>query len=309
VDGAGVAYYEVLEESAATADETDESGAEMTAASAEVPVEIMEALDNASYPLDYTEADSIQLTDGEYREPAAEDSAAEIVTRMTEHVAISELSNGQQIGAVILTTQTGGTGTFYDLVVMNVQDDQLTDPTRAYMGDRIIVNDLSIENDQIVADLVVQGEEDPFCCPTQQVIQTYELDNGQLAQVGSEVIGTVESEPEAAAPITNIVWNWQELITPVEQITVDDPENYTIEFQEDGFVNVVADCNRGSGVYEINSNNISIDITATTLALCEEGSLGELFFTSLGNAAIFFFDDGDLMIDLFADGGTMRFFQ
>jgi uncharacterized lipoprotein YbaY len=43
------------------------------------------------------------------------------------------------------------------------------------------------------------------------------------------------------------------------------------------------------------------------LAECEPDSLSDQFLQSLGVAAIPFFQDGKLYMDLFADGGTMRF--
>ena len=46
---------------------------------------------------------------------------------------------------------------------------------------------------------------------------------------------------------------------------------------------------------------------ATTLIECPPGSLGREFTRDLEAAAIVFFQDGDLLIDLFADAGTMRF--
>jgi len=44
-----------------------------------------------------------------------------------------------------------------------------------------------------------------------------------------------------------------------------------------------------------------------TMAACPEGSLSDDFVQYLGFAAIYFFEEGDLYIDLMADGGTMRF--
>ncbi len=324
-EGSGVASYEVLEESAATGEEVAEidnavpetpeaveSSADTAgeaAASAEAAEEIVDAVANASYPLDYTGTGTIQLANGSYSEPAAEDSAAEITTSLTDHIAVGQLSNGQNIVAVILTTQTGGTGTFYDLVVINEQDGLLTNPAAIYLGDRIVVNSLDIENGQIVVDMVVQGPEDPFCCPTEHEIQIYELQNGTMVQVSSEVQGTVEPQTEAVPEIANILWKWQELVTPVEQITIDSPDNYTVKFKEDGLVDISADCNVGSGTYELDGSNISINVTATTLALCDEGSYGDLFFRSLDNVAIYFMDGENLMMDQVADAGTMRFFE
>ncbi len=306
VEGAGVATYEVLDESVETADEAATSDPSMSK-EVTVPAEIVEALGNSSYPLDYTGNGIIQLTGGEFREPAAPDSAAENVTQLTEHIAMGELSSGQSAVAVILVSQTGGTGTFYDLAVLQEQDGVPSNPVLTYLGDRIVVNNLAIENGQIVVDMIVQGPEDPFCCPTQEVISTYELDNGELVQISNEVIGTFDPQAEDSSAITKIVWKWQELITPLEEMIIDDPENYTVEFKEDSTLFVTADCNFGSGTYRLEGSSLFIDIRSTTLNSCPEGSLSNLLFSSLNNAGSYFMDGNDLMIDQVADSGTLRF--
>ena len=321
----GVATYDSPETSATTdgavgendinvteaAETLDTESAESDGASdaTAVPAEITTALQNASFPLNYTGSGTIQLTDGEYRQPAAEDSASEIITQLTDHVATGEMSSGEQMVAIILTSQTGGTGTFYDLIVMNEQSGLLTNPISTYLGDRIVINNLTIENDQIIVDMVVQGPEDPFCCPTQQVVHIYEFQGGELLQVSSEVTGTVEPQSVETPEFAGVIWKWQELTTPVEQVAIDSPERYTIEFKEGGELSVSADCNIGSGTYEIEDENIAINITSTTLALCSEGSYGDLFFSSLDGASSYFMDGDNLMIEQVADGGTMRFFE
>jgi heat shock protein HslJ len=296
----------VLDESVETADEAVTSDPS-TGEEAAVPAEIVEALGNASYPLDYTGTGIIQLTGGEFREPAAPDSAAENVTQLTEHIAMGELSSGQSVIAAILVSQTGGTGTFYDLAVLQVQDGVPSNPVTTYLGDRIVVNNLAIENGQIMVDMIVQGPEDPLCCPTQQVISTYELDNGELLQTSSELMDTVDPSAESLSPITNIVWKWQELTTPLENVTIDNPEKYTVEFYEDGSLSITADCNFGGGTYKLDSDRLTIDIRSSTLTSCPEGSYSNLFFSGLNNAGIYFMDGDDLMIDQIADSGTMRF--
>lgn len=295
------------EEPVASTDEGDETTAAATGDDIIVSEELATAVGNASYPIDYTGTGSVQLTDGEFRQPAAEGSAADILTQMTEYVAVGELNNGQQVVAVILISQTGGTGTFYDLAVLAEQDGQLVSLDATYLGDRIIVNTLSIEDGQIVVDMIVQGPEDPFSSPTQQVLQTYELQDGELVLTTNEVMGTVEPQPEDESDIMGVVWAWQELTTPVEQLTIDNPEKYTIEFLPDGLVNVLADCNSGTGTYDMTGDQLSIDITSTTLALCASESHSDLFFRGLNAAALYIVQAEELYIDQFADSGTMRF--
>ncbi len=320
VNGSGVATYTIItadeaatnETTVSTGNDTAENYSEVEAeSSAETPVpdEVIVGAANANYPLEYTESGTAQLTDGEYREPVAADSSAEIVIQMSDNIAVGELNDGQQAIAVILVSQTGGSGTFYDLAVLTEQDGQAVPTAVTYLGDRIIVNSLAIEDGQIVVDMVVQGQEDPFCCPTQHVVQTYELQGEELVQTSSEILGAVDPQVEELPEITGIVWKWQNLVTPVEEIIVAAPDKYTFELQPDGLVSVKADCNSGSGDYVIDGSQLTINITSTTLALCEPGSQSDLFFRSLNEAALYFIEEDLLYIDTPADGGTLSFSQ
>ncbi|MFN2277052.1 MAG: META domain-containing protein [Candidatus Promineifilaceae bacterium] len=122
------------------------------------------------------------------------------------------------------------------------------------------------------------------------------------AEAGSEAVA-------ARIDLAGTRWQWMQMVTPVETFVPDDPGQYLMEFMADGVIGIQADCNSGSGTYETNPSegSISINITNTTLALCPEGSLSDQFIRSLNAAAIYFDQDGNLFIDLFADGGTMEF--
>lgn len=136
-------------------------------------------------------------------------------------------------------------------------------------------------------------------------------DGADAAAEEAEEPQATESEAAAAVPgaleLTGSSWQWVEMVTPIETVTVDEPGNYILEFMPEGLVGVQADCNSGSGTYEASGGSLSINITSTTLALCPEESLSDLFIRSLNAAAIYFDQGGNLFIDLFADAGTMEF--
>ena len=138
-----------------------------------------EALQNAEYQTEWTPEGTVRLEDGEYRAPAAPGSASEIVITLTEHVAVGELG-GETAAAVILTSSGGGSGTFAELHVMVERDGQPHDIAWTLLGDRVQINSLSINNDEILVDVVTHGPDDPMCCPTQQVVQTYTLQGEEL---------------------------------------------------------------------------------------------------------------------------------
>ncbi len=398
---------------------------------------LLAALGNVTYQSEFTASGEAPLQDGVYTEEAAPDSATMTTVMLTDDVAYGELSTGQKGAAVVLVTDPGGSGTFYDLAVVVPQDGQLTNVATTPLGDRVQVNSVDIVDGSIVVDMVQSGPDDPLCCPTQHVINTYALEGDELVLVSSEDVTDAEesagadqpaepqltnttwlftqfagsddseinfapsdlytlllnddgtftamadckgtegnytvdgnsltlelgpsitlycgddsysdqyllnlsnvvsyvfddngglvlnlmadagnmsyvagdsadsSDEEASETIVGVTWQWVDLTTPVETVTVPNPEAYTMTLNEDGTFNYSADCNVGSATYTIDGSNITFDLTGpTTLAFCGEESLDQTFLAALGAAAIYFTQDGDLYIDLMADGGTMHF--
>jgi len=116
------------------------------------------------------------------------------------------------------------------------------------------------------------------------------------------------SDPGTPQSITDVTWQWVSFTTPVEQITVDAPDRYTIQFGQEGRVAVRADCNRGTGRYTVTADRwITISPLALTRALRPEGSLSDRFGREIVRAAIYSMRDGDLYIDLPMDSGMLRF--
>jgi heat shock protein HslJ/predicted small lipoprotein YifL len=118
------------------------------------------------------------------------------------------------------------------------------------------------------------------------------------------------TDPDTSQPttLTGTAWQWESFIDPMGAASIPNRQLYTITFNEDGTVSAQADCNTANGTYTAEdgtSGSISIDINATTLALCAEGSLGEEFLANLEAIAVYTIVDGKLYLDLVADSGTM----
>jgi hypothetical protein len=140
-----------------------------------------EALRNAEYQTQWTQEGTVRLVNGEYRAPAAPGSASEIAIVLSEYIAMGEL-DGQPANAVILYSSGGGSGTFYELHVLVERDGQLQDVAWTQLGDRVQINSLAIEGNHFVVDMITQGPDDPMCCPTQQVMQTYAVQGNALVE-------------------------------------------------------------------------------------------------------------------------------
>ncbi len=128
--------------------------------------------------------------------------------------------------------------------------------------------------------------------------------------------GTLEFAPAAeqapaeapqATTLTGTVWQWVGFTNPVEQYTIADPQNYTLSFNDEGSVKIQADCNIVLGSYTSDGSSIQITLGPSTLMACDEDSQGDAFIQNLSSAAVYFFQDGHLFIDQFADSGTMEF--
>lgn len=146
----------------------------------------------------------------------------------------------------------------------------------------------------------------------------YYIDEGDLFIDLADGAGTMRfrnggaaegaTPPATADTLTGVTWEWVKTVTPVEEIAATDQTRYNIVFNEDGTANIKADCNAGTATYTAGEDGtLSITPGAMTLAMCPEDSQATQFMAGLSAAAIYFFQDGHLLIDQFASSGTMHF--
>ena len=139
--------------------------------------------------------------------------------------------------------------------------------------------------------------------------RSWEIRDGRLLLLDdSDILARFTNENISG--ITGAVWQWvQTQYNDDRKAAPADPKNYTVQFRDDGTLNVKADCNQKGGAYTYSSEEkrLSIEITHSTMAACPKGSLEDEFVRTLSAAAICFIKGGDLYIDLIYDSGTMRF--
>jgi heat shock protein HslJ len=262
----------------------------------------IEILENLEYKTSMTSSGTAQFQDGEYHEQVAEGSASETFISLTDHVAYGKLDNDLKAAAVILTATTGGSGTFYELALVQVQDGEPVNVATTFLGDRVKILSLKIQDGQIIVEMVAHGADDPMCCPTQWVRNTYEDKGGDLIEISSEELGKV-SAPE----LLGETWAWVRFVDPIEAYDVANPEDYIVEFMPDDTVILIADCNMANGVFTASDGEIDIEILMTTLAMCAPDSLGDTFIAHLNEAALYFFEGPSMFFDLPINSGTMEF--
>ncbi len=194
------------------------AGTAMAAMTAKAAIEARltpQMLQNATYPSEWTASGSAQLTGGQYEEEIAPGSASKIQIQMLDTMAYGDLDgDGFADAAVILVTNGGGSGSFYELFAVLDRQGQPAPVASAMLGDRIQVNSLMVQPGQIVVDMLTQGPGDAMAGPpTQAETRTYqmkvslELTSG--AVTSTEVINytptEIPSETQAGSCWTNAI--------------------------------------------------------------------------------------------------------
>ncbi len=245
---------------------------------------------------------TVTLKNGEYRGPARPGSATETVVRLTDQRAFGPM-NGKDSAAIVIVTDPGGSGLFYDLVMLEMKQEGWVYADSVLLGDRVKVHSVGIKDNEISVSMTVHGPGDAMCCPTQEVTRRFMVQAEHL--VAENYARSDIQDPGIIGP----VWHWvrtryndDTTLTPPVDFT-----GYTLQLNSDGTVQVRGDCNRGGGTFAGNGKKLSITITYSTMATCPEGSLEGQFFRDLNRTGGFLIKNARLFLDLKFDTGTMEF--
>jgi heat shock protein HslJ len=132
----------------------------------------------------------------------------------------------------------------------------------------------------------------------------------EFAEAGAAVApaGEVTTMPAEELTLTGQIWAWQSLDMSDGSITaVGNPEQYTVEFLEDGTLNLQADCNTGGGAYTTENGSLAIEAAVLTRMACPPGSLSDDYVARLNEVASYVIDGGQLYLNLKMDSGNMVF--
>lgn len=144
-----------------------------------------EALRNATYRGILEQP--VALVDGRYEgEPFVSGGASRpIVTLLPEPIAYGDLDgDGRPDAAVILVSDTGGSGAFVHLAVVRAGDGAPDNAATLLLGDRLQVRSLAVAGDRIVARLLSHAADDPACCPSLEGVREFRLSGAELLDAG-----------------------------------------------------------------------------------------------------------------------------
>jgi hypothetical protein len=131
--------------------------------------------------------EAITLAGGVYEgEPFVTGGASRpTVTLLAEPLAYGDLDeDGQADVAVVLVSNSGGSGTYVYLAVVESRDGEPFNVATMLLGDREQVKSLVVENGRLVAMLLSHAENDPECCPTLEIVREFRLEQGKFLDSG-----------------------------------------------------------------------------------------------------------------------------
>jgi hypothetical protein len=181
-------------------------------------------LANAEYHSVVLEADQadFRLENGIHSLPhLPEESDSAWYIGMSNRFAYGDLNgDSQPDAAVILESQMGGTGHFLELAAVLNQNGVPYNISSTYLGDRVIVRSIAIENGVIVLDMVVHGPNDPLMGPSIDKTFQYQL-------FGTELVNQTSS-PDLSARVTVTPF------TPFPDVVCSEKWFFTFEYDDLG---------------------------------------------------------------------------
>ena len=159
--------------------------AEAPTAAEPVPDLTLRMLANAAYhsvTLAEDEAD-FRLEDGVYYLPQQAQgwSGNWFVRLLMDRVAFGDLDgDGAQDAAAVFESQRGGSGLFRELAVMLNRGGQPENAATLYLGDRVTVRTIGIEDGVIFLDMLLHAPYDPMLSPSAETLFRYRWDGASL---------------------------------------------------------------------------------------------------------------------------------
>jgi heat shock protein HslJ len=180
-----------------------------------------------------------------------------------------------------------------------------------------------------------QQESGPAVLPTAIVTEKELVEESEIESAGSEVpvssetsgddsrstnsVENSDSQSQESADestgasqvdFVDIRWNWISYRDPDNKdLTVNAPGRYSLEFNVDDTFVYQADCNQGSGVYQVSGDEIALELGPVTLAVCPEGSQADQFIQLLRDVTSFVHQVPLLALKLDSGSGELLFVQ
>lgn len=192
---------------------------------------------------------------------------------------------------IVLVENSGGTGQFFYLAVLDRSNGEYTNIDTATFGDRVDIRDARIDDKTIVLEIVQAGPQDGACCPTQLATYRWTLENGQLQEQPVNIEGTLSLEALRGTTWRLVKFGYEG--EPIEDVEA------TLSFTEEGVAGS-AGCNQFYGQAEAGEQpgHVRIGPLVSTKMLCGDAqmSVENRYLPKLEAATQFEFHNGFLLL-------------
>ncbi len=160
---------------------------------------------------------------------------------------------------------------------------------------------------------LVMAHEDEFLAKLQGV-NTFGLQDGDLIldywlDWMDGHYGTIRFERHLVPDrLGGAPWNWIRYEDPVVgRVGIPNPEEFRLAFTDQGRLTLVTDCLEAVLPYAVDGSNVAINTRGLDLSDCTADSPSRRLVRDLELVGIFSFNEGRLLLDLFADSGALLF--
>ncbi|WP_339721839.1 META domain-containing protein [uncultured Paraglaciecola sp.] len=251
----------------------------------------------------------IQLINGYAEQIAAPDSSSKITTQVWGEPKVTDLNaDGQQDAVLILSQNTGGSGTFYYLAVAIREGNHYKGSKGILLGDRIQPQEIQVVTNRVTVEFLERFMSEPTVTspsmPREQVV-IYDTDTQQLIPVEQNFEG--EADP-AVMTLGMKTWYWKETQYNNDSVLKPkSPKKFNLKFATNGKLLISTDCNTMGGEYSIADKRIAVSNMLSTRMFCKD-SQEQTFAKMLSSVSSYFFTSkGQLVLELKYDSGTMIF--
>ena len=147
-----------------------------------VPIAATADYKNATYRI---EGQAVTLMNGRAETPTAPGSASQVVTQYFGSLASGDVNgDGLSDVAFILTQNSGGSGTFFYVVVALKSGDGYTGTNAVLLGDRVAPQPTQVENGQVIVNYAERAAGEPMTArPSIGVSKYLSVVEGELVEV------------------------------------------------------------------------------------------------------------------------------
>lgn len=118
-----------------------------------------------------------------YFEAAQPNSAASIKVKLIKNATGDLNHDSLNDGIAVLSIDTGGSGSFIYLIGVINQQGQPVQVAEFFLGDRIKIDSLRIEDAVLLIDLQTHKETDPACCPTESITKKFVIEAQRFVEM------------------------------------------------------------------------------------------------------------------------------